>query len=227
MRTIYIYVEGKNDLIFVCQFLKAILSYDFKLDLKFWKANFTDSKALALQVQTITPKEGEGGIDARKISALIKEIKTVNSPKGIESVLLIDADTENHNHPKGGFQSRNEYLANLKKEAEFKYFIVPTHEENGNLESILEHIICDNGKDFYACLNEYISSLLKLTGDSRPQYIIENPNLTKEKIGWYIYMMEGRSKKHLSGLQNSGLWNFTTEKLEPLKKFMLEHLDNN
>lgn len=227
MRTINLYVEGKSDLIFLCQLLVHVCKFDLKLDLRTWKASYSIPGKMILSVQTITPKDGEGGIDAKKIQSLVKEIQTVNMPKGLESVLFIDADSDKHVHPKGGFISRDEYLKKLQKEATFEYFIIPTHSEDGNLETILDDIVCDRGKDFYTCLTKYVDGLLALTGVSRPQYIIDNPQLTKEKIAWYVYMMEGKDKKVASGLQNAELWNFQSSKLTALTDFLKKLFQSN
>lgn len=219
MRTINMYVEGKSDLIFLCQLLSKFYDWDIRLDLKKWEGTFHNPKILSINIRTISTKEAEGGIDSKKIRDLITEIRTVNEPKGIESVLFIDADTDAHIHPKGGFVAREEYLKKFQETAKFRYFIIPTHADDGNLESVLDEIICEKGKDFYTCLTIYVNGLLELKDDSRPKYIVKNPKLNKEKISWYIYMMEGGDRACASGLQNSELWNFDSEKLKPLKTF--------
>ncbi len=219
MRVVYIYVEGKGDLLFISHFLNISFGFELKFDSFVWNAKYKEENTIEIVLQTITPKTGFGGIDSKNIKNLINHIRTVNNQMGIESILIIDADTTNHNNPKGGFQSRKEYLENLKKDVEFKFFIVPNHQENGNLESILDAIICKRGKDFYAFLTTYINGLLSLEGDKRPQYIVENPKLDKEKINWYVYMMEGRGSKSNQNAINPDLWDLETETLKPLKDF--------
>lgn len=219
MRVVYIYVEGKSDLLFMCHFLNTFFKFQFQFDSKSWKGLHKTENELEIVLQTLTPKDGFGGIDNKKITDLINEIKTYNNPKGIDSILIIDSDTTTHNNPKGGFKSREEYLNNFKKEANFDFFLIPTHEEDGNLESILDVIVCEKGRDFYGHLTKYIDKLLTLEGEKRPQYIIDNPKLEKEKIGWYIYMMEGKASKNNKNEINPNLWDLSTEKLNPLRKF--------
>ncbi|HXT83174.1 MAG TPA: DUF3226 domain-containing protein, partial [Verrucomicrobiae bacterium] len=123
-----------------------------------------------------------------------------------------------------GFCSRKEYLDELLKEAEFKYFIVPTNKDNGNLEVILDSIVSAKGKAFYSCLSDYINGLLDLKNENIPQYILDNPNLTKEKINWYIYMMLGKSTKNKEGVANAEIWDLSSAHLGPLKTFFNEVL---
>lgn len=119
---------------------------------------------------------------------------------------------------------RKEYLDELLKEAGFKYFIVPTHKDDGNLEVILDSIVSSKGQAFYTCLTKYIDGLLDLKGDNIPKYILDNPNLTKEKINWYIYMMLGKLPKDKKPLMNSEIWNLNSSNLDPLKGFFNEVL---
>jgi hypothetical protein len=220
MRVIKIYVEGKSDLFFLIHLLESMFEYKFLVDARKLQAFYSSANEIALSIGTFTSQDGQGGIDSTKINAVLKQINDVDSKLGIESVFLIDADTDQHVNPPGGVLARTKHMEELRKLADFKYFLIPNHSVDGNLETILQSIICNKGQNFYKCLHNYAESLLALNEDDRPMYVKENPKLQKERIGWYIYMMEGKGKKTEKNKINPELWNLNAEILKPLKGFL-------
>jgi hypothetical protein len=220
MREIKIYVEGKGDLFFLSHFINHFYSYQFKIDTKTISAIY-DSVNLRISIHTFTPLSGDGGINSHKIQGIIKEIVTSNIPIGIESILLIDADTPNHMNPKGGFNNRNAYLSEALKGTDVSYFIIPDNSSDGNLEDLVHNIISITGKQFYSCLCGYIDCL-KTIKDNIPKGIIELKDFNKTKLDWYTYIMLGKEDKRKSAERNyseSGLWELTEEKMPQLKVF--------
>ena len=220
MRIIKIYIEGKSDLFFLIHLLESMFDYKFVVDDHKLKACHIKKDEISLSIGTFSTQEGHGGIDSKKINAVLKQINDIDSKLGIESVFLIDADTDEHVNPPGGVIARNKHMEELRKLTDFKYFLIPNHSINGNLENILQSIICKKGQNFYTCLNSYAESLLALHEDDRPMYVKENPKLQKERIGWYIYMMEGRGKKKEKSKINPELWDLNAEILKPLIGFL-------
>lgn len=142
MRTIKLYVEGKGDFLFVIHLLEAMFGYKLSIDIRKLQAHYSEHKKIYLSVGTFTTQEGHGGIDSTKINAVLKQINDVDSRLGVESVFLIDADTKHHVNPPGGIEARSKHMEELKKSTDFKYFLIPTNEIDGNLETILQSIIC-------------------------------------------------------------------------------------
>ncbi len=220
MRIIKIYVEGKSDLFFLIHLLESMFEFKFKVDTPKLQASHSKENELSLSIGTFTTQEGHGGIDSTKINSVLKQINDVDSKLGIESVFLIDADTDQHVNPPGGVIARTKHMEELHKLTDFKYFLIPNHSIDGNLETILQSIICKKGQNFYRCLHDYAESLLALHEDDQPMYVKENPKLQKERIGWYIFMMEGRRKKREKSEINPELWDLNAEILIPLKRFL-------
>lgn len=215
MRQINIYVEGKSDIAFVSHFLKHNYSFEFAFDRTRLVA--TCCQEVAISILTLKPSSGDGGINRKAITNLIKEITTANIPVGIESIILLDTDTDQHNDPKGGFLNRSEYLNSLIKNEKIKFFLIPNNKDDGNLESLLGDAISKNGKTFYNCLCNYVNCLSKIT-EQRPKGIADIKDFNKTKLDWYTYIMLGKDANHNNYLDVE-LWDLQTASLAPLKAF--------
>lgn len=216
MRVIHIYVEGKTDLTFISQFLKKHYQLHFECDFKVPKANCV-TENVQVQILTIETKYGSGGINSKNILALIDEIKIGNEPIGVESIVLLDADTPAHNNPKGGFADRAVYCENMVSGTGIRYFLIPNHQDDGSLEDVLHNVVSDKGKVFYQCLSSYIGCLASIQ-ENKPVGLQQIEDFKKTKFDWYTYIMlgNGTSKKDFLDTQ---IWDLDTPELEKLRTF--------
>ncbi len=220
-KEVNIYVEGRGDLVFLCAFLKKRFDYSFKF-INDLNATLIDDENISISVSVFDPDSGHGGIDSRKIRSLIDEIKDTKAPLGIESVILLDSDTPEHENPKGGFSNRKAYLDNLQNHTPFKYFLIPDNSSDGNLEILLEGIIGLSGKPFFECLKNYVACLCKLSESDKPTGVSEISDFKKTQMEWYTYMMLGK-KNRLTGANrdySNELWDLKSLSLDPLYRFL-------
>ena len=222
-REVNIHVEGKGDLVFLCHFIKRRFSFDLKIDNKCLSASSKSNGALTVNVRIIdTEDNGNGGINNKKISDLIHQIENVDSKLGIETVLLLDTDTPTHTHPRGGVVERTKYLDGLVEISPFDYFLIPNHKDDGNLENLLDQIVCERGKPFYACLKSYIKCLSSLTGDNIPKHILKITDFQKKQMEWYTFMMLDKGGKNTGTERDysEDIWDLKSEVLDPLYGFL-------
>ena len=227
MRVVNIYVEGNGGIACTGQCIYKHFNIKFDYEFDRMQASSEESAELNVNLRVLDASGTSGGIDSKKISSLINEISSVNIPRGIESILLIDADTPEHSHPPGGYQQRTEYLNKLRETTEFDFFLIPNNSDDGNLEYLLSQIISEDGLPFYSCLSSYIECLKALDDDTAPQGVQEIADLDKERFGWYVYMMQGKGKAVESPRDylQTDYWNLSAPALEPLRSFLEEVLD--
>lgn len=221
MRQINVYVEGKGDLIFISHFLSKRFNLLFQYDFIKLKSNCS-SENCNIQIHTFFPTSGQGGINSKAIKDLLANIQLADIPLGVESVIVLDADTEKHRDPVGGFKSRNAYIQELTLDIPIRYFLVPNHMEDGNLESLLHTIISKKGVNFYRCLSSYVECLSAMDEDV-PKGIQEIPCFHKTKLEWYTYIMLGKdgakNNNNNRDYLSSDLWDLETPHLDSLKAF--------
>ncbi len=92
----------KREYGFLIHLLESMFDYKFMVDPRKLQAFHSKANEISLSIGTFTTQEGHGGIDSTKINAVLKQINDVDSKLGIESVFLIDADTDQHVNPPGG-----------------------------------------------------------------------------------------------------------------------------
>jgi len=224
-RTVHIYVEGKGDLIFLCQLLEA------RFGIKFEK-KYTDlsvkSIDFGINIKVEAIDIDGGGISSKAIRGLMSEIKDTLMPKGIESLIFLDADTKDHTSPPGGFKDRSLYIDDNFKDVSFDYFLLPNHDSEGNLENLLNLIISDSGKDFYSkCLSNYVSCISNL--ENKPAYVIDK-DFEKMKMEWYTFLMLGKKANNKNtgaerNYLNNNLWDLKSNSLDPICEFISTKLN--
>ena len=139
--------------------------------------------------------------------------------EGEEVIIIFDADSPN-NH--GGYEARKKEIEEVlrKNNALAELFLFPNNKDDGDFETLLEHLIqktkhskmLDCYSDYEACLGgEYV-----------------HPNL-KGKIFTYISAMKmSNSKRKRLGngewmFDNTEYWDLESDYLIPLKDFLREH----
>ena len=134
-------------------------------------------------------------------------------------IIIFDADSLGNN---GGYETRKKEIEEVLGEnnAQAELFLFPNNEEDGDFETLLEHLIqkekhtqmLDCYADYETCLgNDYV-----------------HPNL-KGKIFTYISAMKmSSSKRRKLGngewmFDNAEYWSLESDYLKPLKAFLQQH----
>lgn len=134
-------------------------------------------------------------------------------------IIIFDADSPDNN---GGYYKRRKEIEEVldKHNAQAELFLFPNNHEDGDFETLLEHLIqkekhtqmLDCYADYETCLgNDYV-----------------HPNL-KGKIFTYISAMKmSSSKRRKLGngewmFDNAEYWSLESDYLKPLKAFLQQH----
>ena len=152
---------------------------------------------------------------------LVNVIPTIKArcAEGGKVVIIFDADYLGNN---GGYETRKKEIEEVLGEnnAQAELFLFPNNEEDGDFETLLEHLIqkekhtqmLDCYADYETCLgNDYV-----------------HPNL-KGKIFTYISAMKmSSSKRRKLGngewmFDNAEYWSLESDYLKPLKAFLQQH----
>lgn len=152
---------------------------------------------------------------------LVNVIPTIKArcAEGGKVVIIFDADSLGNN---GGYETRKKEIEEVLEEnnAQAELFLFPNNEEDGDFETLLEHLIqkekhtqmLDCYADYETCLgNDYV-----------------HPNL-KGKIFTYISAMKmSSSKRRKLGngewmFDNAEYWSLESDYLKPLKEFLQQH----
>lgn len=152
---------------------------------------------------------------------LVNVIPTIKArcAEGGKVVIIFDADSLGNN---GGYETRKKEIEEVLEEnnAQAELFLFPNNGEDGDFETLLEHLIqkekhtqmLDCYADYETCLgNDYV-----------------HPNL-KGKIFTYISAMKmSSSKRRKLGngewmFDNAEYWSLESDYLKPLKAFLQQH----
>ena len=152
---------------------------------------------------------------------LVNVIPTIKArcAEGGKVVIIFDADSLGNN---GGYETRKKEIEEVLGEnnAQAELFLFPNNEEDGDFETLSEHLIqkekhtqmLDCYADYETCLgNDYV-----------------HPNL-KGKIFTYISAMKmSSSKRRKLGngewmFDNAEYWSLESDYLKPLKAFLQQH----
>lgn len=152
---------------------------------------------------------------------LVNVIPTIKArcAEGGKVIIIFDADSLGNN---GGYETRKKEIEEVLGEnnAQAELFLFPNNEEDGDFETLLEHLIqkekhtqmLDCYADYETCLgNDYV-----------------HPNL-KGKIFTYISAMKmSSSKRRKLGngewmFDNAEYWSLESDYLKPLKEFLQQH----
>ena len=152
---------------------------------------------------------------------LVNVIPTIKArcAEGGKVVIIFDADSLGNN---GGYETRKKEIEEVLGEnnAQAELFLFPNNEEDGDFETLLEHLIqkekhtqmLDCYADYETCLgNDYVHSNLK------------------GKIFTYISAMKmSSSKRRKLGngewmFDNAEYWSLESDYLKPLKAFLQQH----
>lgn len=152
---------------------------------------------------------------------LVNVIPTIKArcAEGGKVVIIFDADSLGNN---GGYETRKKEIEEVLGEnnAQAELFLFPNNEEDGDFETLLEHLIqkekhtqmLDCYADYETCLgNDYV-----------------HPNLKGKNFTYISAMKMSSSKRRKLGngewmFDNAEYWSLESDYLKPLKEFLQQH----
>ena len=152
---------------------------------------------------------------------LVNVIPTIKArcAEGGKVVIIFDADSLGNN---GGYETRKKDIEEALGEnnAQAELFLFPNNEEDGDFETLLEHLIqkekhaqmLDCYADYETCLgNDYV-----------------HPNLKGKNFTYISAMRMSSSKRRKLGngewmFDNAEYWSLESDYLKPLKEFLQQH----
>lgn len=152
---------------------------------------------------------------------LVNVIPTIKArcAEGGKVVIIFDADSLGNN---GGYETRKKEIEEVLGEnnAQAELFLFPNNEEDGDFETLLEHLIqkekhtqmLDCYADYETCLgNDYV-----------------HPNLKGKNFTYISAMKMSSSKRRKLGngewmFDNAEYWSWESDYLKPLKAFLQQH----
>ena len=152
---------------------------------------------------------------------LVNVIPTIKArcAEGGKVVIIFDADSLGNN---GGYETRKKEIEEVLEEnnAQAELFLFPNNEEDGDFETLLEHLILkekhtqmlDCYADYETCLgNDYV-----------------HPNLKGKNFTYISAMKMSSSKRRKLGngewmFDNAEYWSLESDYLKPLKAFLQQH----
>lgn len=135
------------------------------------------------------------------------------------NLVIFDADFPETG---GGFTARRDELLSLKAEheVEFELFLFPNNQDDGTFEHLLEQLATRQHRGILSCFDGFS---MCIAGHNNPNY--ESPD---QKAKMYTYVSTQKmTQKQTTEFKNKGnwffdnsdLWNFEAEALNPLKRF--------
>lgn len=152
---------------------------------------------------------------------LVNVIPTIKArcAEGGKVIIIFDADSLGNN---GGYETRKKEIEEVLGEnnAQAELFLFPNNEEDGDFETLLEHLIqkekhtqmLDCYADYETCLgNDYV-----------------HPNLKGKNFTYISAMKMSSSKRRKLGngewmFDNAEYWSLESDYLKPLKEFLQQH----
>jgi len=196
-----IFVEGKDDK----NFISFVISYFFSA--------VNSPEIIHIGGYTNLPKQK------------VKFHETTD--QGGINLVIFDADSENTTY--GGFNKKMNYLIQQKAELkiEFETFLFPNNQDNGTLETLLLKLVNPEHQRVLNCFDEYQKCLERFNSDANPVY--KMPDL-KAKIyalidAFSVSWAEDEKRKKHGSYDDQRIWNLNQEAVNPLKDFLLKHLE--
>jgi len=215
MSKVLIIVEGIADVIFLRDYIKFL-----KSNCVVKNENLKKNKYLLIEIDDIEIKIliGGGYTALNKLSSRIQEY--IDS--GYKVAVIQDADDITKEN--GTKANRMEYLDSVKEKSniDFKTFLFPNHNDDGDLETLLLKIqdtIQYNLAD--KCYINYIECCSKISH----QDYSDELSTDKSKVFNYFRTYYGmQSAKEENRMYEIKYWDFNHIALDELKKFLGEYL---
>lgn len=192
-----VYVEGNDKML-----IQALLCHHLKLG----NSEF--------EIDTL-----DGGLSSLvKLPQRLRE----NIDNGEKVIVILDSD----NPPHAGFTKVYEELNSFKEEhsLEFDFFLLPNHNDDGNLEDLLESMINSSHEALFACFEGYVTCL---NNNNVGHFHLP---VKKTKIYAYVDTLTPVNQKKLirNGnyqFDNGHYWDLGSEGLNNLIEFLNNQLE--
>lgn len=226
MNNVQIFVEGIADQ----KFFQDLIHEWYGI--KFSKGKFAE-KNTKIELGDIFDMGGKDSFEDPIRMNLLDPIINTLQIEEIPMLVIFDADIYSESQP-----VINEYCANRG----FHYFLLPyngthsePHKNNGDLEVLLQEIICFDNQVIFDCWQAYEQCLADKTAKTTESEKFTLP-ARKTKIYAYLEALLGESKKQKAKIKeenrdyrNPKHWNLDTThpSLKPLKEFLDQFLARN
>lgn len=210
-KKVRIYAEGTNDIVFLKNYMEAILG--FQIDVQ-GKTNTFENATVQGSFINI---QGWSKVNTSYWQAEVQN----NDLSGIQTLLILDADNE---HNGGGFAIRKTAVETIKSNLPFEYFLIPNHEEDGYLETLLGKIIVEEYQTALQCLKDQDQCLASankniLTG--KKIKVAPAKSADKAVVHSFMSRLENKGKNRF---KDNTIWNLQHPYLTPLQQFLQTHL---
>jgi hypothetical protein len=213
MKSFLIIVEGKNDAVFIKDYLSFLYGFILKDETPKKKVLVSDNLTI-----TILAAGGYTAI-SKCLRTRLEEIRDMN----IKLIVIQDADDPHKDPLNGGKELRNKYLNEIKSDllVDFDTFLFPNDKDNGDIETLLLRIVNEEKYNkSYKHYKNYSDSLCEIAD------IVHSQELLQEKCKVYSYIrtyngMESAKEENRKFINE--YWNLTTEELSPLRRFFEKH----
>ena len=213
MIQVHIYVEGKNDRVFLSSYLEVVLGLEIEV------------VGTKNQTYRFYGENLEGQISILKTWTAIRDEFfqnqfVSNAEDEIKTILLLDADKPTN---QGGFMSRRAEVEAIKTRIDFGYFLIPNHREDGYLETILRSILVEENQSLLDCIDAN-EDCLRTAADALEREINLFPlkSAEKAKLNYLRRLLKDLDNGHY---KDNSIWNLNHSYLEPLKEFLEEQLE--
>ncbi|WP_020595391.1 DUF3226 domain-containing protein [Spirosoma panaciterrae] len=206
MSSIQLFVEGVTDQ----KFLQDVIAEWYGIDLSIGSIG---------KPGEIISVDGKDAFDSpekmKKLSPIFQQLAI----QGIPTVVIFDADTFSTNQAK---------LTLHSQKLRFAYFLFPDNQRDGEIETLLEEIICPDNQIVFDCWKAFEDCLSGHKTSSTPSGSFTTP-ANKTKIYAYIETLVGETdsekekiKDRNRDYRNKLHWNLDPAhpSLKPLREFL-------
>ncbi|MDQ7083791.1 MAG: hypothetical protein Q9M36_02185 [Sulfurovum sp.] len=218
MERYLIIVEGKADIIFIKDYL---IFLDSSLELKEDNRKKQQYLSIASSSKIIKIFYSGGYTKIKPSKTRIEKLQMDNGIKETYKILVIQ-DADDPTKDDGGVVNRIEYLNNIN--IEFQTFLFPNDEDDGDLETLLIKIVKHENYDkSFICYENYVNCVKKISEEKFANELLEDKNRVFNYFRTYYGMEDSKEENRKYILD---YWDFKSDALKPLKKFLLLELQN-
>ncbi len=207
MSSVKIFVEGVTDQ----KFLQDVIEEWYGISLTIAGLDKPGGDIISLG--------GKAAFDSPKKQPLITKIFELLSKTPTKPIVLFDADT---------FSANKAMLAKHSENLTFDYFLFPDNRRDGEIETLLEEIVCRDNKVVFDCWDAFENCLSKHTTTCTESGQYTTP-ANKTKIYAYVETLVGledsekeKIKDRNRDYRNKKHWDLDPAQptLQPLKTFL-------
>ncbi len=128
------------------------------------------------------------------------------------------------NYNQGGFAVRRGQLESIKITVPFNYFLVPNHQDDGYIETLLSNIIVEEYQPALDCLkgqDQCLQAANEAVLQGRKLVVAPQKSADKAIMGAFRTRLKNRG---VDSFKDATIWNLNHSYLDPLKNFLETHL---